>query len=143
MPKNIARIAALETTLFEALDAAEEAGLGIAAGQEAFRRAMTALDGAVECRAERLYSPLAADPLTRDYVSHLDGQLHGLATRIDILRAHIELGLETGSDDDASLNASLNRLSRQLKVRFSRESALIPVYFGWCDRQTAAIAASA
>lgn len=143
MSENIACIAALETTLFTALEEAEEAGLGTTAGQDAFRRAMTTLDDAVECRAERLYSPLAADPLTRDYVSHLDGQLHGLATRIDILRAHIELGLETGSEDGDALNASLNRLSRQLKVRFSRESALIPVYFSWCDRHTAATAANA
>lgn len=142
MPDNIARIAALETTLFDALDEAEAAGLGETGGQDAFRRAMSALDGAVECRAERLYTPLAADPLTRDYVSHLDGLLHGLATRIDILRAHIELGLETGDGDAAAMNASLNRLSRQLKVRFSRESALIPVYFSWCDRQVDATASA-
>jgi len=135
MPENIARIAALETTLFDALDEAGMAGLGESSGRDAFRRAMAALDGAVECRAEELYTPLAADPLTRDYVSHLDGQLHGLATRIDILRAHIELGLETGDGNAAAMNASLSRLASQLKVRFSRESALIPVYFSWCDRQ--------
>lgn len=138
MPEVIARIAAFETTLFEALDEAEAAGLDDAAGRDAFRRAMAALDSEVECRSEQLYTPLAADPLTRDYVSHLDAQLYGLATRIDILRAHIELGLETGSDDATAMNASLTRLASQLKIRFSRESALIPVYFSWCDRHAAA-----
>lgn len=134
MPHNIALLGKLEADLFDALDEAEASGLGTGAGRDAFRRAMASLDSTVESRTEHLYTPLAADPLTRDYVSHLDGQLNGLTTRIDVLRAHIELGLETGSNEIGRLDASLSRLAQQLKVRFSRESALIPVYFSWCDR---------
>lgn len=143
MPHNIAHLASLETALFDALEEAETSGLGTEAGRDAFRRAMISLDTTVESRTEHLYAPLASDPLTRDYVSHLDGQLNGLTTRIDVLRAHIELGLETGSREIARLDASLSRLARQLKVRFSRESALIPVYFGWCDRHPGDALASA
>ena len=102
---------------------------------------MTALDETVSRRSELLYAPLSADPLTRDYVSHLDSQLLGLSARIDVLRTHIELALESGSEEIAALNASLGRLSRQLQVRFSRESALIPVYFSWRDRHPAAASA--
>ncbi|MED5550740.1 MAG: hypothetical protein VX529_15420 [Pseudomonadota bacterium] len=143
MPHNIAHLASLETALFDALEEAETSGLGTEAGRDAFRRAMVSLDTTVENRTEHLYTPLAADPLTRDYVSHLDGQLNGLTTRIEVLRAHIELGLETGSREVARLDASLTRLARQLKVRFSRESALIPVYFSWCDRHPGDVLASA
>ncbi|MBO6764176.1 hypothetical protein [Maricaulis sp.] len=143
MPHNIALLGQLEAALFDALDEAEAAGLGTEAGRDAFRRAMASLDTTVESRTERLYTPLAADPLTRDYVSHLDGQLNGLTTRIEVLRTHIELGLETGSREFARLDASLTRLARQLKVRFSRESALIPVYFSWCDRHPGDALASA
>lgn len=141
MPHTIAQIASLESSLFEALEEAENLGLDAAEGQSAFRRAMSVLDDTVSSRSELLYAPLSADPLTRDYVSHLDGQMLGLSARIDVLRTHIELALETGSAEIASLNASLSRLSRQLKVRFSRESALIPVYFSWRDRHRTAASA--
>ncbi|WP_291841651.1 hypothetical protein [Maricaulis sp.] len=132
-----------EQSLFIALDLAVADGLSSESGRAAFSEAMTALDKLVDERETHLYSPLAADPLTRDYISRLDGQIHGLSSRIDILRMHIELGLMAESNDRSPLDASLLRLVRQLRARFRREAALIPVYAGWLDRtanQAAAVA---
>ncbi|MAC88763.1 MAG: hypothetical protein ACJA0K_000892 [Maricaulis maris] len=123
-----------EQALFSALDTALQDGLASPTGRSAYHRAMAALDQLVEDREERLYSPLAADPLTRDYISRLDGQIHGVSGRIDILRTHIELGLMSASENHADLDASLLRLVRQLRARFRREAVLIPVYAGWLDR---------
>lgn len=132
--QTLKRFETLEADVLAALSEAEQTGLGSTDGRAAFDRGMAALDALDTHRGSQIYSPLAADPLTRDYVSHLDGQLHGLATRIDILRTHVELGLLTGSRDTGLLDASLGRLIRQLQVRFRREAALVPVYTGWCER---------
>ncbi|WP_323761843.1 hypothetical protein [Maricaulis sp.] len=129
-----------EQALFEALATASRDGLATASGQAAFADGMAALDRLVDEREARLYSPLAADPLTRDFVTRLDGQIHGLASRIDILRLHIELGLMAENDSDTDLDASLNRLVRQLRARFRREASLLPVYTGWLDRTANALA---
>jgi len=123
-----------EQALFDALDTASREGLATAEGRAAFADGMTALDRLVDDRETRLYTPLAADPLTRDYVTRLDGQIHGLSSRIDILRLHIELGLMADNDTDTNLDTSLHRLVRQLRARFRREAALLPVYAGWLDR---------
>jgi len=131
-----------EQSLFQALDTAQHDGLKSETGQAAFHTAMTALDRLVDDRETRLYSPLAADPLTRDYVSRLDGQIHGLSNRIDILRTHIELGLMEGIGERTDLDSSLVRLGRQLRARFRREAVLIPVYAGWLDRNASQIAAA-
>lgn len=136
--QDLTRFETLEADVLAALGDAEQEGLGSEAGQAAFARGMAVLDELDEYRSAQVYSPLSADPLTRDYVSHLDGQLHGLATRIDILRTHIELDLLTGGSGDAGLlDASLSRLIRQLQVRFRREATLMPVYASWCDRHSA------
>lgn len=123
-----------EQALFDALGTAAREGLATDAGRTAFADGMAALDSLVDDREARLYSPLAADPLTRDYVTRLDAQIHGLTSRIDILRLHIELGLMADNDSDTDLDASLNRLVRQLRARFRREATLVPVYAGWLDR---------
>ncbi len=122
-----------EQSLFADLEKAQRAGVTSDAGRQAFSTAMAALDRVVEDKEARLYSPLAADPLTRDYISRLDGQIHGLSSRIDILRTHIELGL-MDRVERPDLDASLQRLIRQLRTRFRREAALVPVYAGWLDR---------
>jgi len=136
--QNLERFETLESHVLTALDEAEASGMGNAPGQDAFARAMTALDELDELRGSHIYSPLAADPLTRDYVSHLDGQLQGLVTRIDILRTHIEMSLLATAGDAGLLDASLTRLNRQLQVRFHREAALVPVYVGWVERSAVA-----
>jgi hypothetical protein len=136
MDRDVEQFERLETELFNAMGEAERRGLASGEGQFAFRRAMTALDLLAEERTAGIYDILAADPLTRDYVTHLDGQLRGLSARIDIHRTRIELGLLTGRGDIAALNMSLARLVRQLKARFRREAALMPVYAGWLGRQT-------
>ncbi|MFY0636473.1 hypothetical protein [Maricaulis maris] len=123
-----------EQSLFEDLEKAQRAGITSAAGREAFSNAMTELDRLVEDKETQIYSHLAADPLTRDYISRLDGQIHGLSSRIDILRTHIELGLMDSSDERPDLDPSLHRLMRQLRARFRREAALMPIYAGWLDR---------
>ncbi|WP_295692677.1 hypothetical protein [uncultured Maricaulis sp.] len=123
-----------EQSLFEDLEKAQRAGITSEAGRAAFSNAMTELDQLVEDKETQIYSHLAADPLTRDYISRLDGQIHGLSSRIDILRTHIELGLMDGSDERPNLDPSLHRLMRQLRARFRREAALMPIYAGWLDR---------
>jgi hypothetical protein len=134
---HLTRFETLETDVLAALGEAEGAGLGSAAGRAAFERGIAALDTLDAYRGSQIYSPLAADPLTRDYVAHLDGQLHGLSARIDILRAHVELGLLGGVGDTRLLDASLARLIRQVQVRFRREAALVPVFADWCERRPA------
>jgi len=131
-----------EQALIDSLDAAAREGLATAKGRAAFAEGMAALDRLVDDREARLYSPLAADPLTRDYVTRLDGQIHGLTSRIDILRLHIELGLMADNDSDADLDPSLHRLVRQLRARFRREATLLPVYTGWLDRTANHLAAA-
>lgn len=123
-----------EQSLFENLEKAERVGITSETGRQAFSEAMAELDQLIEDKEEQIYSNLAADPLTRDYISRLDGQIHGLSSRIDILRTHIELGLMDVSDDRPDLDLSLHRLMRQLRARFSREAALMPIYAGWLDR---------
>jgi hypothetical protein len=125
----------LEAELFDALDAAEKAGLDKPDGHFAFQRGMTALDLVTLERAERIYEPLSADPVTRDYVVHLDNQLRGLVERIDVLRTRIEVSLEAELDDRASLSRELHRLAAQLRARFRREAALLPVFKAWQERQ--------
>ncbi len=125
----------LETELFDALEAAEKAGLDQPDGQFAFQRGMTALDLVTLERSERIYEPLSADPVTRDYVLHLDSQLRGLVARIDVLRTRIEVSVEAGLDDCADLHPELHRLAAQLRARFRREAALLPVFKAWQDRQ--------
>ena len=130
-----------EQSLFAGLAEAQRAGVSSDAGRQAFSAAMVELDRLVEDKEARIYSPLAADPLTRDYISRLDGQIHGLSSRIDILRTHIELGLME-SDERPDLDLSLQRLMRQLRARFRREAALMPVYAGWLDRNANQVAAA-
>ncbi|WP_297732521.1 hypothetical protein [uncultured Maricaulis sp.] len=130
-----------EQSLFADLEEAQRAGVSSDAGRQAFSAAMVELDRLVEDKEARIYSPLAADPLTRDYISRLDGQIHGLSSRIDILRTHIELGLME-SDERPDLDLSLQRLMRQLRARFRREAALMPVYAGWLDRNANQVAAA-
>jgi hypothetical protein len=132
-----------EQALFAALDRAMAEGLASDTGRDAFSDAMAALDQLVEEKETHIYSPLAADPLTRDYISRLDGQIHGLSSRIDILRTHIDLGLMDEDRNRPDLDASLARLVKQLRSRFRREAALIPVYAGWLDRNANAAAAAA
>ena len=131
-----------EQELLRALELAQVKGLASDVGRTAFSEAMAALDTLVDERETRLYIPLADDPLTRDYISRLDGQIHGLSSRIDILRMHIELGLMAESPDASSLDLSLLRLVRQLRARFRREAALLPVYAGWLDRHANLAAAA-
>jgi hypothetical protein len=140
MPRQLQFFQDLETQLFTALDTAERSGLACGVGEAAFHQAMMALDLLSQERISKIYDPLAADPLTRDYVLHLDDQLRGLASRIDIHRTRIELGLLQG-EVTATVEASLARLVRQLKARFRREAALMPVYAGWRQRQPASLAA--
>lgn len=128
----------LEADMFDALDRAVAIGLGTKAGRKACCEGLELLDRLAATREDALFVPLAADPLTRDYVCHLDAQIGGLAARIDILRAHVELGLHAQPSAAADIDRSLARLVRQLRARFRREAALLPVYAGWCDRQDGA-----
>ncbi|WP_203293983.1 hypothetical protein [Maricaulis parjimensis] len=125
----------LESELFEALEAAGECGLDTMDGQFAFQRAMTALDLVTLERVEQIYEPLSGDPVTRDYIAHLDNQIRGLAARIDVLRTRIEVSLEAGLNEAGNLKGELDRMTRQLRVRFRREAALMPVFRAWQDRQ--------
>lgn len=125
----------MQDDILHALESAMENGLSTVRGAAAFQQAMERLDRLSEIKADRIYAPLSADPLSRDYVCHLDEQLLGLMSRIDVLRTHVELGLEVGSDNATGLRNSLQALLRQLKVSFSREAALIPVYVAWQERE--------
>ena len=126
---------AMQDEVLQCLDSALENGLSTVRGVAAFHQGMERLDRVSEVKVDQIYAPLSADPLARDYVAHLDEQLLDLMARIDLLRTHVELGLETGSDNAAGLRDSLQALSRQLKVCFSREAALIPVYAAWQERE--------
>lgn len=128
----------LQDDVLHSLESAMENGLSTVRGAAAFHKAMERLDRLGEIKADRIYAPLCADPLSRDYVLHLDEQLLGLMSRIDVLRTHVELGLETGSDNATGLRDSLQALLRQLKISFSREAALIPVYVAWQEREAMA-----
>ncbi len=125
---------AMQDDVLQCLENAIENGLSTVRGVAAFHQGMERLDRLSEIKVDQVYAPLSADPLARDYVAHLDEQLLDLMGRIDLLRTHVELGLETGSDNAAGLRDSLQALSRQLKVRFSREAALLPVYAAWQER---------
>ncbi|WP_339744010.1 hypothetical protein [uncultured Maricaulis sp.] len=125
----------LQEDVLHSLESAMENGLSTVRGAAAFHQAMERLDRLSEIKADQIYAPLSADPLSRDYVLHLDEQLLGLMGRIDVLRTHVELGLETGSDNATGLRDSLQALLRQLKISFSREAALIPVYVAWQERE--------
>lgn len=126
---------ALQEEVLQCLEAAAENGLSTVRGAAAFQQGMDRLDRLSEIKADQIYAPLSADPLARDYVAHLDEQLLDLMARIDVLRTHVELGLETGSNKESGLRDSLQALLRQLKISFSREAALIPVYAAWQERQ--------
>ncbi|WP_417481913.1 hypothetical protein [Maricaulis sp.] len=125
----------LQDDVLHYLRSALENGLNTVRGAAAFHQAMTWLDRLSEIKADQIYAPLSADPLARDYVSHLDEQLLDLMSRISVLRTHVELGLETGSDNDTGLRDSLQALLRQLKISFNREAALMPVYAAWQERE--------
>lgn len=126
---------ALQDEVLQYLGSAMENGLSCVRGVAGFHHAMERLDRLSEIKVDRIYAPLSLDPLSRDYVSHLDTQLLDLMARIDILRTHVELGLETGSDNAAGMHDSLHALARQLKISFTREAALIPVYAAWQERE--------
>jgi hypothetical protein len=126
---------ALQGEVLQCLENAVENGLSTVRGAVAFQQGMDRLDRLSVIKADQIYAPLSADPLARDYVAHLDEQLLDMMARIDVLRTHVELGLETGSDNASGLRDSLQALLRQLKVSFSREAALIPVYAAWQERE--------
>lgn len=131
----VTQLDAMQDGILQCLESAMENGLSTVRGAAAFQQGMARLDRLSEIKADRIYAPLSADPLARDYVSHLDEQLLDLMARIDLLRTHVELGLETGSDNATGLRDSLQALLRQLKISFGREAALIPVYAAWQERQ--------
>ena len=124
----------MEVALFTALSDAARAGLATPEGRASFNWAMDALDDIDTSRLDQIYTPLATDPLTRDYVSRLDRQLHDVATQIDVLRVHIALALLNEPVDAGRLDRDLDHLVRHLRVRFKREAALKPVFAGWLDR---------
>lgn len=137
MFQDMRRLDAMQDEVLECLDLAEECGLAIAEGEAAYRMAMERFDRFCELKSDQVYGPLSADLLTRDYVSRLDAQLHGLASRIDILRTHIEIALAADTAGRPELVESLRRLRQQLRIRFRREAALAPVYESWKQRQCA------
>ena len=65
MDQNPDLLRELETELFDALEAAEKAGLDQPDGEFAFQRGMTALDLVTVERTERIYEPLSADPVKK------------------------------------------------------------------------------
>jgi hypothetical protein len=125
---------AMQEDVLQCLERAMENGLSSVRGVAAFHQGMERLDRLNEVKADQMYAPLSVNPLARDYVAHLDEQLLDLMARIDLLRTHVELGLETGSDNVIGLRDSLQALTQQLKICFSREAALIPVYAAWQER---------
>jgi hypothetical protein len=137
MFQDMKRLATMESDIFECLDLATECGLGTPGGQAAYHMGMERLDRISELKADHIYAPLADDPATRDYVSHLDGNLFGLMARIDILRTHIDLSIAADNPEQPETKASLSRLSRQLQIRFRREAALLPVFETWRQRHAA------
>tara|TARA_R110002073_G_scaffold163599_2_gene319737 strand:- start:1494 stop:1964 length:471 start_codon:yes stop_codon:yes gene_type:complete len=124
----------MQDNILQYLGAAVENGLSSVRGAAAFQRGIDQLDQLSAYKADHIYAPLSADPLAREYVAHLDEQLLDLMARIDVLRTHVELGLEVGSDNVQGMADSLLALVRQLKIVFSREAALIPVYAAWQER---------
>lgn len=138
MFQDMKRLATMESEIFECLDLARECGLGTTGGQAAFHMGMERFDRLSDFKAEYIYTPLSEDAATRDYVSHLDANLFGLMGRIDVLRTHVEVALAAGTDDLHNAHASLERLRRQLQIRFRRESALLPVFESWRQRHAGA-----
>tara|TARA_R110000868_G_C10921530_1_gene765729 strand:- start:1509 stop:1976 length:468 start_codon:yes stop_codon:yes gene_type:complete len=126
---------ARQEDVLQCLERAMENGLSSVRGVAAFHQGMERLDRLNEIKADQMYAPLSADPLARDCVAHLDEQLLDLMARIDLLRTHVELGLETGSDNAAGLRDSLQALTQQLKVCFNRETDLMPAYAAWQERE--------
>lgn len=124
----------MQESILECLGSAVENGITSVLGASAFQRGIAQLDRLSAFKADHIYAPLTADPLAREYVAHLDEQLLDLMARIDILRTHVELGLEVGSANVAGMTDSLLALVRQLRISFSREAALIPVYAAWQER---------
>jgi hypothetical protein len=137
MFQDMQRLVKMESDIFECLDLAGEVGLSTADGQAAYLMAMERLDRVSELKADHIYAPLAGDPATRDYVSHLDGHLLGLMARIDILRTHVDLAIAANCVDTPEAAESLRRLHRQLQIRFRREAALLPIFETWRERHTA------
>jgi hypothetical protein len=135
MSDKLPRLTAMQDSVMEDLAIALQAGAASEHGRAAFRRGMDCLDRLNELKADHIYAPLSAEPMLRDYVSHLDSQLIGLMSRIDVLRMHVELALESGTHGFAELDRSLAGLARQLKASFRREAALIPIYADWRARQ--------
>ncbi|WP_417495459.1 hypothetical protein [Maricaulis sp.] len=124
----------MQENVLDCLGSAVENTLSSVRGAAAFQRGIDELDRLSAFKADNIYAPLSADPLAREYVAHLDEQLLDLMARIDVLRAHVELGLEVGSDNIEGMADSLSALVRQLKISFVREAALIPVYAAWQER---------
>lgn len=135
MPDQMPKLTAMQSSVMEDLAIARQAGASSAHGSAAFRRGMACLDRLNELKADHIYAPMGADPRLRDHVSQLDSQLIGLMSRIDILRLHVELALESATPGFAELDRSLEGLARQLKVSFRREAALMPIYADWQARQ--------
>jgi len=128
------QIEVLQDDVLRYLESALEHGLTTVRGAAAFQQGINWLDRLSEIKADQVYAPLSSDPLARDYVTHLDEQLLDLMSRISVLRTHVELGLETGSDNETGMRDSLQALVQQLKVSFNREAALMPVYAAWQER---------
>ncbi|SDM11026.1 hypothetical protein [Maricaulis salignorans] len=124
----------MQENVLDCLGSAVENTLSSVRGAAAFQRGIDQLDRLSAFKADHVYAPLSADPLAREYVAHLDEQLLDLMARIDVLRTHVELGLEVGSDNAEGMADSLLALVRQLRISFSREAALIPVYAAWQER---------
>ena len=129
------QIEVLQDDVLRYLESALEHGLATVRGAAAFQQGINWLDRLSEIKADQIYAPLSADPLARDYVAHLDEQLLDLMSRISLLRTHVELGLETGSDNETGMRDSLQALLQQLRVAFNREAALMPVYAAWQARE--------
>lgn len=137
MYQDMKRLDAMQDEVLEGLELALECGFDTRDGEAAYRLAMERFDRFCELKADQVYGPLAADIMTRDYVSRLDAQLIGLTSRIDILRTHLEVALLSGRASPDRLTQSLQRLTRQISIRFRREASLVPVYETWKQRQTA------
>ena len=138
MYQDMRRLDAMQDEVLEGLELALECGFDTQNGEAAYRLAMERFDRFCELKADQVYGPLSADIMTRDYVSRLDAQLLGLTSRIDILRTHLDVALMSDHADTERLVQSLQRLTRQIRVRFRREATLVPVYETWKQRQTAA-----
>lgn len=143
MYQDMRRLDAMQDEVLECLELACDCGFSSPEGEAGYRLAMERFDRFCELKADQVYGPLAADLLTRDYVSRLDSQLLGLTSRIDILRTHLEIALVSAQTDLPRLDHTLRRLTQQIRIRFRREATLLPVYETWKKRQTEAWQAAA